>query len=77
MVMSSDGSVGLSGDFSRTVALAYQVRRGRVAGFVRGVGVAGNLYQSLKQIQALGRDGYWSDRVFAPYILIDGVSVTA
>jgi len=77
MVMGSDASVGLRGDFSRTVALAYQVRRGRVIGFVRGVGAAGNLYQALNPIAALGCDGFWSDHVFAPYVLINGVTVTA
>jgi PmbA protein len=77
MVMGSDASVGLLGDFARTVALAYQVRRGRVVGFVRGVGAAGNLYQALNQIGALGHDGFWSDHIFAPYILINGVTVTA
>jgi PmbA protein len=77
MVMSSDGSVGLRGDFSRTVALAYRVKRGRLTGYVRGVGAAGNLYRSLSQIEALGREGFWSDHISAPYIQLGGVTITA
>ena len=75
-VMNSDAAAGLRGDFSRTVALAYQVRHGRVTGFVRGVGAGGNLYKSLKQIEALSCDGYWSDNLFAPYLQIGGVTIT-
>ncbi|HLF26247.1 MAG TPA: metallopeptidase TldD-related protein [Anaerolineae bacterium] len=76
MVMASDGSTGLRGDFARTVVMAYQVKRGRVTGFVKGIGVAGNLYQSLQRIEGLSCDGYWAGDVFAPYIQLGGVTVT-
>ncbi len=75
-VMGSDGSTGLRGDFSRTVALAYPISHGRAAGFVKGIGIGGNLYRSLENIEALSCDGFWAGNVFAPYIQIGGVTVT-
>ena len=75
-IMDSDGESGLRGDFARTVVLGYQLRRGRAVGYVKGIGIAGNLYRSLRRIPALSCDGYWAGDVFAPYILLDDVRVT-
>jgi predicted Zn-dependent protease len=77
LIGDSDSSIGLNGDFSRTIVLAYQIERGKVAGYVRGAGVSGDLYKSLRQIEALSCDGYWSGDVFAPYIQLGGATVTA
>ena len=77
LIGDSDSSIGLNGDFSRTIVLAYQIERGKVAGYVRGAGVSGDLYKSLRQIEALSCDGYWSGDVFTPYIQLGGVTVTA
>jgi predicted Zn-dependent protease len=57
--------------------LAYQIERGKVTGYVRGAGVSGDLYKSLRQIEALSCDGYWSGDVFTPYIQLGEVTVTA
>ncbi len=76
LIGQSDSSIGLSGDFSRTMVLAYQIKRGRVVGYARGAGVSGDLYQSLQKIEALSCDGYWSGDIFAPYIQLGGVTVT-
>jgi len=76
MVMGSDGSTGVEGRFSRTVALAYQIERGRVVGYIRGVGAAGNLYGSLKRVEALSRDSFWAGAINAPYIRLGEVNVT-
>ena len=76
LVMSSDGSSGAEGRFSRTVALAYQIERGRVTGYVRGVGAAGNLYHSLKRVEALSRDGFWAGAIDAPYVRLSDINVT-
>ena len=54
-----------------------QIERGTVAGYVRGASVSGDLYKSLRQIEALSCDGYWSGDVFAPYIQLGGVTITA
>ncbi len=77
LIGDSDASIGLNGDFSRTIVLAYQIERGKVAGYVRGAGVSGDLYKSLRQIEALSCDGYWSGDVFTPYIQLGGVTITA
>jgi PmbA protein len=77
LIGESDSSIGLSGDFSRTIVLAYQIKRGRVAGFVRGASVSGDLYKSLQTIAALSCDGYWSGDIFAPYIQLGGVTISA
>ncbi|CAG0934420.1 PmbA protein [Thermoflexales bacterium] len=76
LIGESDGTIGLTGDFSRTIVLAYQIKRGRVAGYVRGVSVSGDLYHALQNIEALSCDGYWSDDVFAPYVQLGGVVIS-
>ncbi len=77
LIGDSDGAIGLTGDFSRTIVLAYQIRRGRVAGYVRGASVSGELYRSLQNIEALSCDGYWSDDIFTPYIQLGNITVSA
>jgi predicted Zn-dependent protease len=77
LIGASDGGIGLTGEFSRTVVLAYQIKRGRVAGYVRGASVSGDLYRSLQKIEALSCDGYWSDDVFAPYIQLGNIIISA
>ncbi len=77
LIGAGDGSPGLTGDFSRTIVLAYQIKCGRVIGYVRGASVGGDLYHSLQNIEALSCDGYWSDNIFAPYIQLGGVTISA
>ena len=77
LIGDSDASIGLSGDFSRTIILAYQIKHGKVAGYVRGASVSGDLYKSLQKIDGLSCDGYWCGDTFAPYIQLNGVTVTA
>jgi predicted Zn-dependent protease len=75
LIGASDGAIGLTGEFSRTIVLAYQIKRGRVAGYVRGASVSGDLYRSLQAIEALSCDGYWSDDIFTPYIQLGNITV--
>ena len=77
LVGASDGAIGLTGEFSRTIVLAYQIKQGRVAGYVRGASVSGDLYRALQNIEALSCDGYWSDDIFTPYIQLGNVTVSA
>ena len=77
LIGASDGAIGLTGEFSRTIVLAYQIKRGRVAGYVRGASVSGDLYRALQNIEALSCDGYWSDNVSTPYIQLGSVIVSA
>ncbi len=77
LIGASDGAIGLTGEFSRTIVLAYQIKRGRVAGYVRGASVSGDLYRSLQAIEALSCDGYWSDDIFTPYIQLGNITISA
>jgi predicted Zn-dependent protease len=77
LIGGSDGTIGLTGDFSRTIVLAYQIKRGRVVGYVRGASVSGDLYRALQNIEALSCDGYWSDDIFSPYIHLRDITVSA
>ena len=65
----------LRGTFSRTVLLGYKIERGRIAGYVKGVALAGNLYEMLRDIQAIGDTGYWSGDICSPYLLVRGLNV--
>jgi len=66
----------LRGTFSRTVLLGYKIERGRIAGYVKGVALAGNLYEMLHDIRAIGDTGYWSGDICSPYLLVDGLNVS-
>ncbi len=77
LIGASDDAIGLTGDFSRTIVLAYQIKRGRVTGYVRGASVSGDLYRALQNIEALSCDGYWSDDIFTPYIQLRDITISA
>jgi predicted Zn-dependent protease len=76
LIGASDGAIGLTGEFSRTIVLAYQIKRGRVTGYVRGASVSGDLYRALQNIEALSCDGYWSDDIFTPYIQLGNITIS-
>lgn len=63
------------GAFSHPVALAYRVLRGEIVGRVKDAAVAGNSYDLLRRIGAVGRDRRWYGRRLAPTLLFEGVSV--
>lgn len=65
-----------SGSFSHPVALAWRVDGGRITGRVKDAAVAGNAFDLLKRIKALGRDAKWlgGTRLVPPMVL-DAVSV--
>jgi len=65
-----------SGSFSHPVALAWRVDGGQITGRVKDAAVAGNAFELLKQIKAIGRDAKWlgGTRLVPPMVL-DGVSV--
>jgi PmbA protein len=66
----------VGGAFSHPVALAWRVEGGEVVGRVKDAAVAGNAYDLLKRIRALGREVRWigGSRAVPPLVL-DGVSV--
>ena len=69
------GGADISGDFSVNVDLGYRVKNGEIIGRVKDTAIAGNAYQVLKQVIAVGNDSVWSGSCFTPSIIVDGVSV--
>ncbi|MFI5280793.1 MAG: TldD/PmbA family protein [Gemmatimonadales bacterium] len=65
-----------SGAFSHPVALAWRVDKGRITGRVKDAAIAGNAFELLRRIKAIGREGRWLNGTrCVPPIVIDGVSV--
>lgn len=46
----------LAGDFSLNVMLGYKIERGQLVGWVKDTMVAGNVYQALNELAAVGRE---------------------
>lgn len=49
----------LNGDFSGNVLLGYKVEGGKITGRVKDTMVSGNVYQLLRQLEAIGRETRW------------------
>jgi PmbA protein len=69
------GGADISGDFSVNVDLGYRVANGNITGRVKDTAIAGNVYQILKQVVALGSDAIWNGSCFTPSLLVEGISV--
>jgi PmbA protein len=66
----------VSGAFSHPVALAWRVEGGELTGRVKDAAVAGNAFELLRRIRALGSEAKWlgGSRLVPPMVL-DGVSI--
>lgn len=71
------GGADISGDFSVNVDLGYGIQQGKVIGRVKDTAIAGNVYQLLQQVVALGSDRSWHDSCYTPSLIVDGLSVVA
>jgi len=71
----------ISGEFSVNVQLGYKIEHGEVVGRVKDVMLAGNVYDALKDIVAIGDRAEWLDAFggshFIPPIQIGSLSVVA
>ncbi|MDP6347547.1 MAG: TldD/PmbA family protein [Dehalococcoidia bacterium] len=66
----------LGGDFSGNVLLGYRVENGQIVGRVKDTMVSGNIYQSLGEIEAVGREGRWvGGRLFTPPLFLRNLNV--
>ncbi len=66
-----------SGDFSGNVHLGYKIENGKLAGRVKDTMVAGNAYEALKNIAAIGSNPEWvRGSFYAPPILVADLSVS-
>ena len=69
------GGADISGDFSVNVDLGYRVKNGKITGRIKDTAIAGNVYQILKQIVALGSDRIWNGSCYTPSLIVEGISV--
>lgn len=68
----------ISGEFSVNLHLAYKIENGRIVGRVKDVMLAGNAYEALKKIAAIGDKAEWAGGgLLTPAIQIDRLSVVA
>jgi PmbA protein len=69
------GGADISGDFSVNVDLGYRVKNGKIIGRVKDTAIAGNVYQILKQVVALGNDSIWNGSCFTSSLIVEGIYV--
>ncbi len=77
ILLESGMASGLRGAFSRTIVLGHRIEHGRMAGYIKGAALAGDLYKMLgRGLVALGDTPTWVGDVCAPYMLVSGLNVT-
>ena len=68
----------LNGDFSGNVLLGYKIENGAITGRVKDTMVSGNVYEALKEIEAIGTDTRWVEGFLkTPSICCANLSVAA
>jgi len=66
----------ISGAFSNPLALAFKVEKGEIVGRVKDLSIAGNIYDLLKNVEAVSKETQWVySTIHAPYILIPEMNV--
>ncbi|MCX7912822.1 MAG: TldD/PmbA family protein [Dehalococcoidales bacterium] len=77
-LMGADQGNILGGDFSGNVLLGYKIENGRITGRVKDTMVAGNVYEILKDIPAIGSESKWvGGFLYTPPIYCRGLSVSS
>lgn len=67
----------LSGAFSNNVQLGFKIKNGKVAGRIKNVMIAGNAFEVLKDIVAVGSKARWvSGQYCFPHIYVKSLSVS-
>ena len=69
------GGADISGDFSVNVDLGYRVENGKITGRIKDTAIAGNIYQILQQVVAVGNDSIWNGSCHTPSLIVKGISV--
>jgi len=68
----------ISGEFSVNVQLGYKIENGEIVGRVKDVMLAGNTYDALKEVAAIGDKAEWAGgSLLTPAIKIARLSVVA
>jgi len=64
-----------NGDFSVNLALAFKIEKGEIVGRVKDAMLAGNAYDALNHIRALGAEPEWYGSMHAPFLQVEALSV--
>jgi len=68
----------ISGAFSNPLALGFKIEKGQIVGRVKGVSIAGNVYELLRHVGAVSRETEWVYQNFnQPYVLLEEMNVIA
>jgi PmbA protein len=68
----------LNGDFGGNVLLGYKIENGDITGRVKDTMVAGNVYQLLKQLEAIGNEARWVEGFLStPCLYCSSLSVAS
>ncbi len=66
----------ISGAFSDPLALAFKIEKGEIIGRVKDASIAGNIYDLLKNVEAVSQETQWVYNSFClPYMLIPEMNV--
>ena len=77
LIGSGQGNV-LGGEFGGNVLLGYKIENGELVGRVKDTMISGNIYESLKEIQAVGREAQWVAGSFrTPAICLSDISISS
>ena len=67
----------LSGAFSNNVQLGFKIKNGKVVGRIKNVMIAGNAFEVIKNIVAVGDESRWvSGQHYFPHIYVKSISVS-
>ena len=67
----------ISGEFSANVHLGYRISQGRIVGRVKDTMVAGNIFQALGGLAAVGGRPEWAGDVFTPPLYFKSMGVAS
>jgi PmbA protein len=68
----------ISGEFSNNVYIGHLIEDGQIVGRVKNLMIAGNSYDALNSIEAIGDTQEWvGDRMFLPPLRVAGLQVTS
>jgi PmbA protein len=65
----------VSGEFSVVATPAWKIRKGEIAHATRGVMLAGNIFEVLKNVSVVGNNERKMGQLIAPWVLVENVRV--
>lgn len=74
-VQGAHSSNPATGEFSVVATPAWKIENGQIAYPVKGAMIAGNIYELLKNISAIGKEARKIERVVAPWICAENINV--